>query len=256
MKPIKNLQQFRNNRIIGNGQIYVSTAGVDPLDNPEMVFLDYEGTIAVPTPIKTNYNGQPVIDGVAYNTLYVNYDYSLQIVDADNVELFNPFISEQVAVDSGIPDAPANGQQYGRKDNAWDVIDVQEAPEDGKNYVRKDGEWQEFENPGASIKTVQFESPTGRGENFDPQNTGYTALSIGAGIFTITHNLGHTNYIAEGFPTYGADVLGVGDGEAANKNVTTHNLQENTLQVFTTSGGNGAPDIRVPFGITIYDFGP
>ena len=234
MKPIKNLQQFRNNRIIGNGQIYVSTAGVDPLDNPAMVFLDYEGTIAVPTPIKTNYNGQPVIDGVAYNTLYVNYDYSLQIVDADNVELFNPFISEQVAVDSGIPDAPANGQQYGRKDNAWDVIPVSSA----------------------STKTVQFRAQTGQGENSDPQNTGYTAASIGGGIYTVTHNLGHTNYIAQGFCTYGSDDLGIGDGPSANKVVTTHNLQNNTLQVFTTAAGNAAPDLQVPFGITIYDFGP
>jgi hypothetical protein len=93
MKPITNLQQYRNGRIIGKGQIYVGIAGVDPLDSPAMVFLDYEGTISVPTPIKTDYNGQPVIDGVVYNTLYVDYDYSLQIVDADNVELFAPFIS-------------------------------------------------------------------------------------------------------------------------------------------------------------------
>ena len=119
MKPIKNLQQFRNNRIIGNGQIYVSIAGVDPLDSPAMVFLDYEGTIAVPTPIKTNYNGQPVIDGVAYNTLYVNYDYSLQIVDAVNVELFNPFISESSNDAEGIPDAPVDNNVYSRLNGSW-----------------------------------------------------------------------------------------------------------------------------------------
>lgn len=47
-----------------------------------------------------------------------------------------------------ITDAPADGNQYTRQDNAWAVVaaggDVEEAPIDGKQYARQDGSWSEI----------------------------------------------------------------------------------------------------------------
>jgi hypothetical protein len=52
--------------------------------------------------------------------------------------------------ETGIDEAPEDGKQYARKDGAWDEVDagtgggIDEAPEDGKQYARKDGAWDEL----------------------------------------------------------------------------------------------------------------
>lgn len=96
MIAIPDITAIRFNETAGEGQIYVGLAGVDPTTSPESVYLDYAGTNSVATPIRTDANGQPVVDGVVYNALYVDYNYSIQIVDADNVELFSPYKSSDV----------------------------------------------------------------------------------------------------------------------------------------------------------------
>lgn len=54
-----------------------------------------------------------------------------------------PTIIASVAGSSGIPDAPADGLLYGRKDNAWEA-GVEEAPSDGVARVRKDAAWEQL----------------------------------------------------------------------------------------------------------------
>ncbi len=97
MKNIPDLQQVRFNKVVANGMVYVGLAGSDPIDNPVSVYTDYAGTNLVQTPIKLDYNSQAVIDGVVYSALYVDFAYSVQIVDADNVKLFTPtYISSDI----------------------------------------------------------------------------------------------------------------------------------------------------------------
>ena len=98
MTPINALQNIRNNKLIANGRLYVGAAGVDPVANPGTVFTDYAGTNSVSADsIVLDINSQPVIDGQIYSTLYVDTSYSIQIITADNVELFTPqYISVDV----------------------------------------------------------------------------------------------------------------------------------------------------------------
>ncbi|MDR3173621.1 MAG: hypothetical protein LBU19_05175 [Treponema sp.] len=61
--------------------------------------------------------------------------------------------------DAGIPEAPADGKQYARKDGIWAEVDrgdsgIGEAPEDGRQYARKNGIWDEIAGtPDASGQT-------------------------------------------------------------------------------------------------------
>jgi len=98
MIAIPDIQPFRYSKPASNGRLYVGAAGANPLTTPLSVYFDYAGTDSQPTPIALDFNGLPVhpITGQVYPTVYVDYNYSVQIVDADNVELFNPFISSDV----------------------------------------------------------------------------------------------------------------------------------------------------------------
>ncbi len=59
-----------------------------------------------------------------------------------------------------IPDAPVDGQLYGRQNSAWAVITggggggIPDAPQDGKQYARKDAAWVEAATDKIDISTI------------------------------------------------------------------------------------------------------
>ncbi len=61
---------------LDNGRIYIGEAGLDPVTNPRIVYLNKEGTIAADQPIMTK-GGYPSNNGTTIATLYIADDYSI-----------------------------------------------------------------------------------------------------------------------------------------------------------------------------------
>ena len=61
---------------------------------------------------------------------------------------------------SGIPDAPGDGNTYGRRNFDWEIVDeFPEAPFDGQTYGRQDGAWTPVTGGGGSSVTVSDTPP-------------------------------------------------------------------------------------------------
>ena len=77
----------------------------------------------------------------------------------------------------GVPEAPQDGNQYGREDGEWTVVEgyelegdvFDEAPQDGKQYGREDGEWTE-------VVGDPFPEAPMDGEQYARQNGGWSAV--------------------------------------------------------------------------------
>ena len=95
MIAITDFDSDRYGKKAADGQIFIGLAGQDPFENPVSVFTDYQGLTSIQTPLRLNAQGLPVnpFTGEIYDTLYVNFDYSVQIVTADNVDFFTPYRS-------------------------------------------------------------------------------------------------------------------------------------------------------------------
>lgn len=82
------------------------------------------------------------------NRLAVQLDYALRTVE----------------VGSGVPEAPADGKQYGRQDEEWSEIihpasGIPDAPIDGKQYGRQSAAWTEIvSGGGVNIVDVVIDS--------------------------------------------------------------------------------------------------
>ena len=76
----------------------------------------------------------------------------LNSTDATNKQYVDDAIKAIDVGEGGIPDAPADGKQYARKNTAWSKINIpddviQEAPEDGQQYARKNAAWSKITIP-------------------------------------------------------------------------------------------------------------
>jgi len=74
----------------------------------------------------------------------------------------------------GVPEAPADGKYYARKDTGWaSFLPFTDAPADGQRYARRNGVW---------ALTMSFpEAPTD-GQSYARKNSAWVAISGGGGF--------------------------------------------------------------------------
>ena len=95
MKQILDIQQLNNGYLPAKGQIFIGTLGSsDPENNQITVSMDYANTDTRTGQFDLDTNGRPLNPNTSVPTqLWVDEGsysgYSLQIVDADNVEMFS-----------------------------------------------------------------------------------------------------------------------------------------------------------------------
>ncbi len=94
MKEILDIQQFNNGYPISNGQLFIGTLNSsDPENNQITVSMNYDNSDTRTGQFDLDNDGRPLNPNTGVPTgIWVDegtYNgYSLQIVDADNVELF------------------------------------------------------------------------------------------------------------------------------------------------------------------------
>lgn len=111
---------------------------------------------------------------------------------------------------ASFPDAPKDGNTYGRKDGSWSKIEgagggIEEAPEDGSTYGRNTGKWEKIEVPeiDAYTKAEADDKFALKGEGGggipEPEELGYFVRRYGRWV-----NLEHTGYLktAEAFENF------------------------------------------------------
>ena len=107
-------------------------------------------------------------------------------------------IDQQIAATGGaVPEAPTDGQQYGRQSSSWTVIDassggIPEAPEDGTIYGRKNADWVEVPTGGGGggggqVNTIEAGDDITVDEN-DPINP-RVSVTPGSFLKTAGNNL-------------------------------------------------------------------
>lgn len=127
----------------------------------------------------------------------------------------------------GIPDAPSDGNTYGRRDGSWSVItggtgSVPEAPNDGQNYVRRSLGWHVL--PASTTPNI---SPTAL---YSVQ--GSTSVTFGA----MPVSGSHENYVS----TYNGMLFGKAwVGGNAGNGATQGNIQNSMFYDSSVDSGNG-----------------
>lgn len=117
---------------LDRGYVYVGTANLDPLNNPENVYWDAAMTIPATQPIRTN--GGFLVDGNgAPGNIYCATDFSISVRDRNNAELYGAdaygarFLADTITFDtlvigtSALPDA-AGGALLGSTTLPWSSV--------------------------------------------------------------------------------------------------------------------------------------
>ena len=110
------------------------------------------------------------------------------------INLGYPFAGGSVSGD-GIPEAPNDGQQYGRQSEGWTVVNssgggIPEAPNDGQQYARQNEAWSVVTGGGVQSVVAGTNVTV---DNTDPNNPIINASSSGGGYQNITESIDVNN---------------------------------------------------------------
>lgn len=83
-------QQFtdKSGKPLTNGYIYIGQPGLDPQAYPLPVFFDANGTIAAPSPLRTNQSGFPTDGAGNPKRIYTTGQFSIRVRDANGVQIY------------------------------------------------------------------------------------------------------------------------------------------------------------------------
>ena len=110
------------------------------------------------------------------------------------INLGYPFAGGSVS-GGGIPEAPNDGQQYGRQSEGWTVVNssgggIPEAPNDGQQYARQSEAWSVVSGGGVQSVVAGTNVTV---DNTDPNNPIVNASSSGGGYQNITESIDVNN---------------------------------------------------------------